>query len=148
MARLTRWLSGGAGLTLVEIVIALGILTIGLTALLSALQFAFSGIHASGQASTAVFLAVQRLEEIKAFALSSELAKGLANVTSATFPAEPYATIVGYGSYRRHVTIIDPPAVPANAKGIQVTVFYRPITEGDLAAHETAVSVSTLIASR
>ena len=137
-----------AGLTLIEVVVALGILTIGLTALLSAFPVAFNGIQSGLQSSTAVFLALQRLEEIKAFAVSLNPAQGFANVTAGNFPAEPYSAIAGYAHYRRQVTILDSPTVPANTKVAQVTVFYRPITETGLSSHEAAVSVSTLIASR
>lgn len=148
MARLERCLTDEVGLTLVEVGIALGILTIGLTALLSTFPVAFNGIQSARQSSTAVFLVLQRLEEIKAFAMSPEPTRGFANVTSANFPPEPYTTIPGYAHYRRQVTILDSPAVPADTKVIQVTVFYRLTPEASLARPETGVSLSTLIASR
>jgi len=142
-----RW-RNALGLTLVEVVIALGILTIGLTALVGTFPLALNTLQSGRQSSTAVFLAVQRLEEIKAFAVSENTALGFANVTPAAFPAEPYATIPSYSYYRRQVTILDPPTAPADTKVVRVTVFYRPMTEVGLAPNETAVSVSTLIASR
>jgi prepilin-type N-terminal cleavage/methylation domain-containing protein len=148
MARLRAWGRDRAGLTLVEVLVALGILTIGLTALLSAMPLGVGAIYSGRQSSTAVFLAVQRLEEIKAFAMSLDPAQGFANLTSRTFPAEPYTAITGYARYRRQVTIVDSPPAPINTKVVQVTVFYRPSAEAGLAAQEAAVSVSTLIASR
>lgn len=140
-------LSGEAGLTLVEVVVALGILAVGVAALLSTFPLALSGVEAGHQSSTALFLAVQRLEEVKAFALSPEPARGFANLIAATFPDEAYATIAGYAAYRRRVSIVDAPAV-AGTKMVQVTVSYRPMTDVGRAAGESAVSVSTLIASR
>ena len=148
MGRLGRWGGDRAGVTLVEVLVALGILTIGLTALLSVMPLGVGAIYSGRQSSTAVFLAVQRLEEIKAFAMSVDPAQGFANLTSRNFPGEPYTAITGYARYRRQVTIVDSPPAPANTKAVQVTVFYRPSTEPGLAAPETAVSVSTLIASR
>ena len=147
MARLTRWLVSEAGLTLAEVVMALGLLSVGLTALLGTFPLAFSTIQSGRQSSTAVFLALQRLEEVKAFALSPDPAQGFTNLTSPNFPDEPYTAIAGHPHYRRQVAILDSAAVPANTKVVQVTVFYRPAT-GVGPVHETAVSVSTLIASR
>lgn len=148
MVWLERRLQDTGGLTLVEILVALGILTLGLTALLSALPVAFGGVSSGRQSSTALFLAVQRLEEIKAFAMSPDPSQGFANVTSPNFPPEPYALINGYTHYRRQVAIDDPPVVPANMKGVRVRVFYRPATPAGVVAHESAVSVATLIAAR
>lgn len=148
MAWIERWLRDRAGLTLVEILVALGVLTIGVMTLFSAFAVAFSGVSSGRQSSTAVFLAVQRLEEIKAFAMSPDPAQGFANVTSENFPAEPYSAISGYARYRRQVTIADSPVVPANTKRVRVAVLYRPTTAAGLAVYESAVSVSTLIASR
>jgi len=136
----------GAGLTLVEIGIALAILTVGLLALLATFPVAFNGIQAARQASTAVFLAVQRLEEVKAFAVSPDPTRGLANLTRASFPAEPYDSIAGYARYRREVAILDSGGDPADTRAVQVTVFYR-VLAGP-AAPETAVSLASLIASR
>ncbi len=136
------------GLTLVEVVIALGILSIGLTALAATFPMAFNTLHAARQSSTAIFLALQKLEEVKAFVVSENPAQGFANVTARAFPAEPYDTIPGYPRYRRQATIVNPLTAPANTKVVQVTVFYRPMTEAGLAPVEAAVSLSTLIASR
>lgn len=145
---LPRSLMDQAGLTLVESVMAVGILALGLTALLSTFPLASSKIQSGRQFSTAVFLAVERLEAIKAFVASADPAQGFANATAANFPDEPYATIAGSAQYRRQVTILDSPAVPVATKVVQVTVFYQPISQGGLAAPETSVSLSTLIASR
>lgn len=147
MAQLKRWLKDEGGLTLAEVVVALGLLSIGLTALIGTFPVAFSAIQSGRQSSTAVFLALQRLEEIKAFALSPDPAQGFTNVTPSNFPDEAYTAIAGYPHYRRQVAILDSAPVPANTKVVQVTVFYRP-TVWVGAVYETAVSVSTLIASR
>lgn len=137
-----------SGLTLIETVIALAILTVGLTALATTVPAAFKTLHIGRQSSTAVFLALQRLEEVKAFAASPDPARGFANLTGAAFPAEPYASIPDYPDYRRQVLILQPPTAPADTRVVQVTVFYRPIGEAGLGPNETAVSLSTLLASR
>lgn len=133
MSWLKLRLQDTGGLTLVEILVALGVLTIGLMTLLSAFPVAFSGVSSGRQSSTAVFLAVQRLEEIKAFAMSPDPARGFVNVTSENFPAEPYTAISGYARYRRQIMVADSPVVPADTKGVRVAVFYRPTTAAGLA---------------
>src|SRR5207247_4114065 len=53
------------GLSLVEIVAAIGIISVGLVALSSAIPLAAYGIQEGNQLSTATFLANQRLEQIR-----------------------------------------------------------------------------------
>jgi prepilin-type N-terminal cleavage/methylation domain-containing protein len=132
------------GMTLVEVLVAVFVITIGLTAVATGMQLATGGITAGQQETTAVFLAEQRLEDIKAFALSTAAGQGFANVTSANFPAEDYSAIASYAGYRRAVTITNP---SATVKRVTVDVFYRPIAVAS-SNPEKQVSMSTALRIR
>jgi prepilin-type N-terminal cleavage/methylation domain-containing protein len=132
------------GMTLVEVLVAVVIITIGLTAVATGMQLATGGITAGQQETTALFLAEQRLEDIKAFALSTAAAQGFTNVTSANFPVESYGGIANYTAYRRTVTITDP---SATMKRVTVDVFYFPVAVAS-SNTERQVSVSTAVRQR
>ena len=53
------------GITLVEVIVAVGIITVGLSALLAAVPFASYGTREGYQLSTATFLANERLEQVR-----------------------------------------------------------------------------------
>lgn len=53
------------GMTLVEVIVALGVITVGLLALIATMPFSTSIIAESNLKTTATFLAQQRLERIK-----------------------------------------------------------------------------------
>src|SRR5712691_802435 len=72
--------ASATGLTLLEVLFAMSLLTVGLLAIASAFPVAMSGVAQGNQQTTALFLAEQRLEEIKATAFAS--------ITSTNFPAE------------------------------------------------------------
>jgi prepilin-type N-terminal cleavage/methylation domain-containing protein len=134
------------GMTLVEVLVAVTIITIGLTAIATGMQVATSGINAGQQETTAAFLAEQKLEDIKAFALSTNAAQGFANVTAANFPVEAYGTISGgYGGYRRTTAVTDP---SATMKVVAVSVFYVPVGVSQSANAERQVSVTTVLRNR
>lgn len=134
------------GMTLVEVLVAVTIITIGLTAIATGMQVATSGINSGQQETTAVFLAEQKLEDIKAFALSTNAAQSFANVTAASFPAEAYGTISGgYGGYRRTTTVTNP---SATMKVVAVSVFYVPVGVSSSANAERQVSVTTVLRNR
>ena len=132
------------GMTLVEVLVAVAVITVGLTAVATGMQLATGSIATGQQETTAVFLAEQRLEDIKAFALSPAAAQGFANVTSANFPVENYSSIANYGGYRRAVTITNP---SATMKRVTVDVFYVPVAVASANA-ERQVTVSTVLRSR
>jgi prepilin-type N-terminal cleavage/methylation domain-containing protein len=131
------------GLTLVEILVAVVIITVGLTAIATGFQLATSGVNQGQQETTAAFLAEQRLEDIKAFALSTNAAQGFANVTGANFPAE--GTIAEHNGYRRTTTITDP---TATTKVVVINVFYLPVGVSATANSERQVSLSTVLRQR
>lgn len=60
-----RLLRDTAGMTVAEVIIALGVITVGLLALISTMPLSTSAIAESNLKTTAAFLAQQRLEQIK-----------------------------------------------------------------------------------
>lgn len=146
MHALSRWLTRGsheAGFTLVEILIACAIIGLGLVAVSAGFGMGVEGVEAGRQQSTAVFLAEQRMEQVRAAAMA---AANLANVTAANFPAEAYGSIAGAARYRRTVTIV-PNAVPAGAR-VDVIVFYQPVTGWGVLVTERQLQLSVFLASR
>jgi prepilin-type N-terminal cleavage/methylation domain-containing protein len=133
------------GLTLVEVLVAITIIAVGLTAIASGMMLGTSGITSGQQETTATFLAEQRLEDIKAFALSTAVAQGFGNVTNANFPAEAYGTIAGgYTGYRRTTTVTDP---SPTIKVVVVNVFYRPVSIASTST-ERQVAVTAALRTR
>lgn len=65
LARLTRPLADTRGMTLAEILVALVIISIGLVGLASVVPLSSWGIQEGNQMTTSVFLAEQRLEQVK-----------------------------------------------------------------------------------
>ncbi len=123
------------GLTLVEVLIAVSVILIGMVALAALVPLSFGHIGQANFRSTAVFLAQQRLEQVKngvwdCFPNYSD-SLGLSNpdssaprVTTATcappapltvtgntatvtFADEAYGAIAGHPLYRRQVRIVD-----------------------------------------
>jgi type II secretory pathway pseudopilin PulG len=144
-------LQDSAGMTVVEVIIALGIVTVGLLALIAAMPLSTSQIGEASLKTTATFLAQQRLEQIKNAqwttappdTLGGAGLSGNAAVVVAGFPDrwpdEDYNTIVipmggnnaSYPRFRRQVRIADcsvtacsgiPTATPAINTLRQVTV--------------------------
>jgi prepilin-type N-terminal cleavage/methylation domain-containing protein len=141
-----RALRDERGFTLGEVLVATLVLAIGLVGIVAGFQYATSGVEAGKGETTAAFLAEQRLEWLKALALT--------NWTSPTLVAG--TTTEGYGSmadaalYRRVTTITDSPggACGPNCKLVRVTVFYRPVTgEGQL-DQERRLDVVTMLVTR
>jgi type II secretory pathway pseudopilin PulG len=140
-------LRGQAGFTLTEVLVVIAFLIVGIVAVLSSIPVGVGGVDGGRRSTTALFLSEQRMEQIKAFALSQTPAQGWRNVVPANFPAEAYGGIAGYPDYRRTVTITDNPGGAANTKQIEVWVFYRPpgvATKGG----ENAMTTATLLVSR
>ena len=152
---LRRHLGHEGGFTLVEILIACAIIGIGLVPVSWALTMGIQGVETGRQQSTAIFLAQQRMDYVKAVALIAG-DPPLQYVTAAgAFPAEAYGTIAGAVRFRRTVTISPPyvgPAggLPTGLQGIRVDVdvFYQPITGGGVLTTERSVRLSTFLASR
>ena len=116
-----------AGMTVAEVVIALGVITVGLLALLATMPLGTSTIAESNLSTTATFLAQQRLEQIKNAQWCLTCGAGGAAVDTlggggsnggaaiAPWPDEAYHTIVvalgntnaSYPRFRREVRIAD-----------------------------------------
>ena len=144
-----RWIAGDQhGMTIVEIMFAVGILGVGLLALSAAIPLAAYGIQEGKQLSTATFLANQRMEQVRNAQwvcqsgapdldnLGVSASPTVAPVSGAitTFPDEsPVAA--PYTDYSRTVRITNSGAgdwcnVPASPdqRQVTVTVTYRPMT--------------------
>jgi Tfp pilus assembly protein PilV len=135
------------GLTLIEVVISAAVLTIAVVSVLTSVTAGYTGVDFGRQQSTAVFLAEQKLEEIRGYSLSTATGQGYTNVNTASFPAEAYGSIASHPLFRRTVAVTDSPGGTANTKLVTVTVFFRPQnTIGS--ASETSVILNTLVTAR
>lgn len=152
--RLRLWLTTGrrhrrgeAGFTLAEILIAVAVISLGLVGVAAGFLYAVGGLEAGRQQTAAVFLAEQRMEQLKSGALNNFL-----NVTTANYPNEAYGAISNNGNpmpnYRRTVTIIDAPAALADTKLVEVIVFYRPVVGFGVLATERQVTLTALLTDR
>lgn len=134
------------GFTLAEVLVATFVLAIGLVAVATGFQYATSGVETGKGETTAVFLAEQRLEQLKAVALT--------DWTNATLNAgtttEAYGSIANAFAYRRVTTITDSPGgtCTANCKLMQVSVFYKPVTGQGQLDQERRVDLITMLVSR
>jgi len=116
-----------AGMTVAEVIIALGVITVGLLALLATMPLSTSGVAEANLKTSATFLAQQRLEQIKnaqwtTLPATDQLGGGGSDGTAAVaqWPDENYGTIPFQGApncaandrsggcrFRRQVRIMD-----------------------------------------
>jgi prepilin-type N-terminal cleavage/methylation domain-containing protein len=157
--------SNERGMTLAEILVAIGIIGVGLAALASAIPISAYGIQEGSQLSTATFLANQRLEQVRNAQWSTSPAVDNLGVSASstaapqsggttTFPDEA-AVASPYAQFARTVRIADcstgggcQSVVSANLRQVTVTVSYRPLTGVGQAAAVKPVAVTMLIAKR
>lgn len=146
------------GLTLVEVILAMGILTIALlgsssilaihSGIAGSLDLGQAAVSRGGYVSTATFLAQDGLEQIKRleYTLGPPAVDGIgAGAPPAGLPDEDYGTIPGYQDFRREVTVED--GVPGpDRKLVTVTVRFRRFAPGGLT--EEAVLARTIVAAR
>jgi prepilin-type N-terminal cleavage/methylation domain-containing protein len=134
------------GFTLAEVLVAAFVLAVGLTAVVTGLQHARSGLEAAHGETTAVFLAEQRLEHLKAAALANWPAADLGAGTT----VEEYGSIAGASAYRRVTTIAESPGgtCAERCKLARVTIFYRPVTASGQLDQERRLDVVTMLVSR
>jgi prepilin-type N-terminal cleavage/methylation domain-containing protein len=156
-----RGLRGTRGFTLAEVLVATAILTIGLVAVATGFQYATSGVATGRGQTTAVFLAEQRIEQLKAQALTNftGIAAGATteyclsgNIGAGSTNCQ--AGPVSGPSYTRVTTVTDLgvsaacPGPSVSCKQVQVRVTYRPVTSsGDLSQQRT-LDVFTILAPR
>ena len=155
----------GRGFTLAEVMIAVTVITVGLSSVLAGLPFAAYATREGAQLSTATFLANQRLEAVRAARWRSGppaldeigVSSGGAPVgaTAVTFPDENRLP-APYGDFGRTVRIVDCGAgacgglARSDLRQVTVTVTYRPAVAGGAAPAgtlKTAV-VTTFVAER
>jgi prepilin-type N-terminal cleavage/methylation domain-containing protein len=142
---------GQAGFTLVELLIAVAMIGLGLTAVVAGLSYGLAGIESGAQQSAATFLAEQRIEQARAIAAAKP---DLSTLTAAALPAEAYNSIAGYPKYRRTVAITNfvGPAggLPAGTSGarVDVNVFYLPVTSFGVLTTERSVQLSLFLAAK
>ena len=129
------------GVSLAEILVAAVIVTVGLTAIAGGFQYALSGIEAGKKQTEAAFLAEQRLEQLKADALSDYAAVPAS-------PDEAYGAIAGHPNHRRTVIITDAPGGLANIRRVQVSVFYRLHGSYGVALPEREIRLDALLARK
>lgn len=125
---------------------AILVLSIGLAAVVTGLQYATSGVETGKGETTAAFLAEERVEQLKALALTDWTNLSL----SAGTTTEGYGSIAAAALYRRVTTITDSPGetCTARCKLVQVTVFYRPVTARGQLDQERRLHVITILVSR
>jgi hypothetical protein len=150
---------------LAEVLAAVAVVAIGLSALISVLPVAGAAVSEGAKLSTATFLAGARLEEVRAAAWSAAPPVDRLGVSGAplsppqsggmTTFADEAALPDPYGGYSRQVRVLDcglPPGCGAVTSGrvrqVTVTVAYRPVTVSGLAALDKTVFVTTLVAQR
>jgi type II secretory pathway pseudopilin PulG len=173
MRAMTAPFRDSAGMTVVEVIVALGVITVGLLALIATMPLATSVIAESNLKTTATFLAQHRLEQIKnaqwtvvpaADTLFGAGSDGTAPV--GPWLDEAYNTISSGGGggtdprFRRQVRIADCSVVVCSGiptatasintlRQVTVTVFFRPLSgTGIASANEEPVQLVTLIARR
>jgi prepilin-type N-terminal cleavage/methylation domain-containing protein len=159
--RLTRTLTGQRGFTLAEVLVAVVIIMVGLVAVASGFQYATSGVATGRGETIAIFLAEQRIEQVKTVAMINydppypglSLATGTTttefcqtSTIGATASNCQAGAITGTTSYTRVTTITDittdagrcTGVTPLLCKRIRVTVTYRPVTSrGDVSQART-----------
>ena len=147
-----RWRLGQQGFTLAEIIIACAVIGVGLVTASYAFTVGIQHVETGRQQTTALFLAEQRMEQVKA-AAAKATEPPLAYVTAANFPAEAYGSIPGGTKFRRTVTVTSFTAAdlgtPSGGLRVDVDVFYEQITAtGVLSTTERSVRLSHMFGSR
>ena len=155
---------GEAGLTLVEILVAVALMMIGLVAVMQWFPLGTQGMDTGKKQSTGVFLAEQKIEQIKAWALSTGAGQGFPTVlpNGACFNAgspcanDAFSGIPGYPEYSRTVIVNCPtapfagPCPTATTVLVRVQVNYRRVTSGgvftNVAPGANQVELATVIA--
>ena len=134
-----------SGFTLVELLVAVAILMIGLVAVMQWFPLGTAGVETGRRQSTGVFLAEQKLEQIKAWSLSTAAGQGFATVVQggACCLPDAFNTIPGYPEYSRTVTIASPTLTTTL---VRVQIQYRRVTAQGVLTSGQQVDIATLIA--
>ena len=141
-----------SGFTLVEILVAVAILLVGLVAVMQWFPMGTQGMETGRRQSTAVFLAEQKVEQIKAWALSAAAGQGFTTVaaagtcfTAANGPCrnDNFGAVPGYPEYSRTVIVAAGPT--ATTTLVRVQVAYRRVGVGGTFTGGSQVEVATMI---
>lgn len=151
LARLGRTLADRRGATLVEILAAVAVISLGLVAFAAAIPLSSYAIHEGNQLSTATFLANQRLEQVRSAmwtapncGLGTAAVDDLGVSPSTSSPpasggritfSDEHAVAPPYTQYQRTVRIVDARSsadcdgvVAAELRQVTVSVSYAPLT--------------------
>jgi prepilin-type N-terminal cleavage/methylation domain-containing protein len=161
--------TGQGGFTLTEVLVATFIIVIGLVAVASGFQFATAGVATGRGETVAIFLAEQRVEQLKNAAMTAFTSSALLNNGSTTEFCQATnigatstncqaTAFTGGASYQRVTTIVDsgngttcgtaPAAPPILCKRVQVRVTYRPVTSRGDVSQQRMVDVYTMLVPR
>ena len=163
-----RTITGEAGMSLAEILVASVIIAIGLVGLLSAVPVASYGISEGRNLSTASFLANQRLEQVRNAAWTLSPANDCLGIGSAAAPTSaacngaavttfPDETNVAapYAAYARSVRITDCGVTAcgginnSDLRQVVVTVSYTPTNgAGGTAPGSTKSAIVTMLVAK
>jgi type II secretory pathway pseudopilin PulG len=157
------------GFTLIEVLVATFIIIVGLVAVATGFQYATAGVATGRGETVATFLAEQRLEQLKAVALTNyngpwggtSLGAGTTTeycqssnigTTSSNCQATAFS---GGTTYTRTTTITDNPGgtgctgtAPNVCKRIRVSVTYRPVTSRGDVSQTRQFDVYAVVAPR
>ena len=150
------------GFTLAEVLLATAIILVGLVAVATGFQFATSGVATGRGETVAVFLAEQRLEQLKTTAMTDydAIAAGttteycLASNIGATSSNCQGTAITDAPAYTRVTTVTINPGgtgctgAPLICKRIRVNVTYRPVTTSGDASQTRTVDVYAVVTPR
>ncbi len=100
------------GFTLIEVLVAMVILSVGLLGTAALITGIINGNKVSNRITTATVLAQDKMEEIKGLDYSSVVSEPKSSLPSP------------YDQYERQVTVIDP-SPSANMKTVTVTVYWE-----------------------
>lgn len=112
-----------AGISLVELMVALLLLGVALMGLAAAFVPGRMAIQSGDQSTTATFLARRVLEDMRNHAYDT----GTDEITAAYFEASTdygLGDLAGYPNFRRTISIVDGTPM-AGTKTVTVTVFYK-----------------------
>ena len=120
-----------SGFTLIEVLIALVLISLGLMGLYTMVIGTIHGNTFSRNYMTATVLAQDQIERI--------VQADYTTVVAANYPAQDYNTMVGYEHFRRTVTIdVDVPEV--NVKTVRAIVSWR-----NVSGNTRNITLSTII---
>jgi hypothetical protein len=139
------------------------VLSVGLLAVATGFRFATSGVAIGGGETTAVFLAEQRIEQLRAHSMVDFAATAL-NAGTTTEYCGPGRLPIGTPNcqdtaasgavYVRRTEIthvsgtVGCPASPLWCKGIRVRVSYNPVTSAGALDQPRAVDIVTVLGPR